>query len=165
MCLLAIYAPSLKKCLFRSSAYIFYIGYMNYLYILDVNSLSVISFANIFSYSIGFLFILSMVLYAVQKLLSLIWSHLFIFGFVSFALKESEVAESCLTLCDPMDYSLPGSFLRRIFQAGVLVAAAKSLQLSPTLCDPIDSSPPGSPVPGILQARTLEWIAISFSSA
>jgi len=43
--------------------------------------------------------------------------------------------------------------------------AAKSLQSCPTLCDPIDSSPPGSPVPGILQARTLEWIAISFSSA
>ena len=42
---------------------------------------------------------------------------------------------------------------------------AKSLQLCPTLCDPIDSSPPGSPVPGILQARTLEWVAISFSSA
>ena len=34
-----------------------------------------------------------------------------------------------------------------------------------TLCDPIDGSPPGSPVPGILQARTLEWVAISFSSA
>ena len=33
------------------------------------------------------------------------------------------------------------------------------------LCDPKDSSPPGSPVPGILQARTLEWVAISFSSA
>ena len=33
------------------------------------------------------------------------------------------------------------------------------------LCDPIDGSPPGSPVPGILQARTLEWVAISFSSA
>ena len=44
-------------------------------------------------------------------------------------------------------------------------AAAKSLQLCPTLCDPIDGSPPGSPVPGILQARTLEWAAISFSSA
>ena len=44
-------------------------------------------------------------------------------------------------------------------------AAAKSLQSCPTLCDPIDSSPPGSPVPGILQARTLEWVAISFSSA
>ena len=33
------------------------------------------------------------------------------------------------------------------------------------LCDPIDGSPPGSSVPGILQARTLEWVAISFSSA
>ena len=33
------------------------------------------------------------------------------------------------------------------------------------LPDPTDGSPPGSPVPGILQARTLEWVAISFSSA
>ena len=45
------------------------------------------------------------------------------------------------------------------------VAAAKSLQSCPTLCDPIDGSPPGPSVPGILQARTLEWVAISFSSA
>ena len=44
------------------------------------------------------------------------------------------------------------------------IAAAKSLQSCPTLCDPIDGSPPGSPIPGILQARTLEWVAISFSS-
>ena len=44
-------------------------------------------------------------------------------------------------------------------------AAAKSFQSCPTLCDPIDGSPPGSAVPGILQARTLEWVAISFSSA
>ena len=44
-------------------------------------------------------------------------------------------------------------------------AAAESLQSCRTLCDPTDSSPPGSPVPGILQARTLEWVAISFSSA
>ena len=44
-------------------------------------------------------------------------------------------------------------------------AAAKSLQLCLNLCDPIDSSPPGSPIPGILQAGTLEWVAISFSSA
>ena len=43
-------------------------------------------------------------------------------------------------------------------------AAAKSLQSCPTLCNPIDSSPPDSPVPGILQARTLEWVAIPFSS-
>ena len=44
-------------------------------------------------------------------------------------------------------------------------AAAKLLQLCPALCDPIDGLLPGSPVPGILQARTLEWVAISFSSA
>ena len=44
-------------------------------------------------------------------------------------------------------------------------AAAKSLQLCLTLCDPKDGNPPGSPVPGILQARTLQWVAISFSSA
>ena len=31
-------------------------------------------------------------------------------------------------------------------------------------CDPIDCSPPGSSVRGILQARTLEWVAIPFSS-
>ena len=43
--------------------------------------------------------------------------------------------------------------------------AAKSLQSCLTLCDPRDGSPPGSPIPGILQARTLEWVAISFSSA
>ena len=43
--------------------------------------------------------------------------------------------------------------------------AAKLLQWCPTLCDPIDGSLPGSPVPGSLQARTLEWVAISFSSA
>ena len=44
-------------------------------------------------------------------------------------------------------------------------ATTKSLQSCPTLCNPIDRSPPNSPVPGILQARTLEWVAISFSSA
>ena len=54
------------------------------------------------------------------------------------------------------------SFLCSIVTAA---AAAKLLQSCPTLCDPIDGSPLGSPVPGILQARTLEWVAISFSSA
>ena len=33
---------------------------------------------------------------------------------------ESEVAQSCPTLCDPMDYSLPGSSIHGIFQARVL---------------------------------------------
>ena len=33
---------------------------------------------------------------------------------------ESEVAQSCLTLCDPMDCSPPGSSVYGIFQARVL---------------------------------------------
>ena len=33
---------------------------------------------------------------------------------------ESEVAQSCLTLSDPMDYSLLGSSVHGIFQARVL---------------------------------------------
>ena len=55
----------------------------------------------------------------------------------------------------------------KIGSGGMLpaAAAAKSFQSCPTLCDPVDGSPPGPPIPGILQARTLEWVAISFSSA
>ena len=34
--------------------------------------------------------------------------------------KESEVAQSCPTLCDPRDCSLPGSSIHGIFQARVL---------------------------------------------
>ena len=49
--------------------------------------------------------------------------------------------------------------------AAFIYSAAKSLQSCPTLCNPMDGSLPGSPIPGILQARTLEGVAISFSSA
>ena len=61
--------------------------------------------------------------------------------------------------------TLPPGKPYKSFAAAAAAAAAKSLQSCPTLCNPIDGSPPGSPVPGILQARTLEWVAISFSSA
>ena len=33
---------------------------------------------------------------------------------------QSEVTQSCMTLSDPMDYSLPGSSIHGIFQARVL---------------------------------------------
>ena len=84
-----------KKCLYRSSAhsvirfYIFLIlRCIPCLYILDNNPLSVISLTNIFSHSLSCLFILLMTSFAVQKLLSLIRSHLFIFGFVSLSLGD-----------------------------------------------------------------------------
>ena len=101
---------------------------------------------------------------------------------------ESEVAQSCPTLSDPMDCSPPGSSLHGIFQARVLEwgAIAFSRQFPrtceyvtvhgqwdqvvtfccsvtkscPTLSDPMDCSPPGSSLHGIFQARVLEWGAI-----
>ena len=41
-------------------------------------------------------------------------------------LKRSEVAQSCLTLCNPMDCSLPGSSVHGIFQARILEWVARS---------------------------------------
>ena len=96
---------------------------------------------------------------------------------------KREVAQSCPTLRDPMDCSLPGSSVHGTFQARVLewgaiafsafVAATYEnpltitdfvdVQSCPTLFDPMDCSLPGSSILGILQTRTLEWVALSFS--
>ena len=59
---------------------------MNCLCILGISPLSVVSFATILSHSEGCLFTLFVVSFAVQKLLSLIMSHLFIFVFISITL-------------------------------------------------------------------------------
>ena len=96
---------------------------------------------------------------------------------------ESEVAQSCPTLSDPMDCSLPGSSVHGILQARVLEWGALAfstddssplllnvmIQFSSvtqsclTLSDPMDCSLPGSSDHGIFQARVLEWGAIAFS--
>ena len=93
MSLLAFCIYSLERCLFRFSdhflielliflieLFVFLImSTMSYLYVLEINPLSVASFANIFSHSEGCLVILLMISFAVQRLLSLTRSHLFLF--------------------------------------------------------------------------------------
>ena len=93
MCLLAIYMSSLEKCLFKSFFPLFdwfvvflALSCMSHLDILEINYLSIVSFAIIFSHSEGCLFSLLIVSFAVQKLLSLISPHLFIFVFISITL-------------------------------------------------------------------------------
>ena len=51
---------------------------------------------------------------------------------------ESEVTQLCLTLSNPMDYSLPGSSVHGIFQARVLewVAIAFSVEEANTYTKP-----------------------------
>ena len=88
---------------------------------------------------------------------------------------ESEVTQSCPTLRDPMDCSLPGSSAHGIFQTRVLewvaisfsnawnwkvkVKSLSHVRLFATLW----TAAYQAPVHGIFQDRVLEWVAIAFS--
>ena len=88
----------------------------------------------------------------------------------------AKLLQSCLTLCDPIDDSPPGSSVPGILQARILEWVAISFiqcrkvksesevaQSCPTFIDPMDCSLWGSSVHGISQARVLQWDAIVFS--
>ena len=76
MCPLAICMPSLEKNVYSGLlaifnqycvGFFFILSYMSCFYVLDINTLWAMSFANIFSHLVGHLFILLMVSLAVQK--------------------------------------------------------------------------------------------------
>ena len=94
---------------------------------------------------------------------------------------ESEVAQSCPTISDPMNCSLPGSSVHGIFQARVLKWGAIAFSdktgtvlLTASVCmlghsvvsdfwGPHGLWPGRLSVHGISQARIVEWVAISYS--
>ena len=86
---------------------------MSCLYIFQINSSLVASFAIIFSHSEGCLFTLLIVSFIVQKLLSLIRSHLFIFAFISLLWEVGH----CCDLCQSV---LPMFFSRSFIVSGLI---------------------------------------------
>ena len=97
---------------------------------------------------------------------NIIWYHLYIISKIMIQMN----LQNRNRLTERIDLWLSKAKWRRRDKLGIWdyqihTAAAKSLQSCLIPCNPIDGSPPGSPIPGILQARTLEWVAISCSSA
>ena len=82
--------------------------------------------------------------------------------------------QSCLTLCDPIDSSSPGSPVPGILQARTPEWVAMSfsnawkwkvkvkMKSCLTLSDRMDCSLPGSSAHGIFQAKVLEWDDIMY---
>ena len=93
-CWPSVYLPCIASSVFRSYTHFSFglltfllLSCLSYLYILAIKPLSVASFDTIFSHSVSCLFAVFLVFFAVQKHVSLIKSHWFIFAFVSVVLE------------------------------------------------------------------------------
>jgi len=131
-------------------------------------------------HSDGCLLILFIVPFAIQKLLSLIRSHLFVFVFSSITPRgESKgillwfISKSVMPMFSSKSFIVSGfSFFEFIYCFEFIFvfnirkqseSESEVTHSSLTLWDPVDCGLPGSSVHGIFRARILEWVAISFS--
>ena len=95
---------------------------MSSLYILEIRLLSEVSLANMFSHTVGSLFILMLFSLAMQKLFNLMRSHFFILSFMSLALGHISVnmlLHGMAEICLPMFSSKTFMVLRLIFKSFV----------------------------------------------
>ena len=133
--------------------YFFAIEFVWVLYILHIN------FYKIYSLPLSIVFIILLIVsYAVQKLFSLMWSHLSIFAFVAFAFG----VKSKKSLPRPVSESLsPRRKYRSFMVSGLLFKSYSTLscfcvwyniyccsvaKLCLTLCDPMDCRAQGSSI-------------------
>ena len=141
-------------------------------------------FSNFIIYKFSYLFIFMFWFFAVVHRLiclclkSILDTYFYYISLIHLILKGDAAAaaakllQSCTTLCDPIDGSLPGSSVPGILQGRILEQVAisfsnacmhaESLHLCLTRCDPMDSSPSGSSVHRI--SRQEYWSGLPFPS-
>ena len=126
--------------------------------------------SDIFSHAVGCLFVLLLVSFAMQKLLSLVRSHLFIFA-IFLLLYEVDpkkillqfMSKSILPVFSSRTFIVTGlTFKSLIHFEYIFVQFSSVTQSCPTLCDPMDCRTPGLPVhhqlPELIQSH-VHWIS------
>ena len=109
---------------------------MSSLYILEIRPLSEVSLANMFSHTVGSLFILMLCSLAMQKLFILMRSHLFILSFMSLVLGDMSVR---MLLRGMSEIFLP-MFSSRMVHLHNGILCSREKEGAYTLCNGIDGT-------------------------